>query len=104
MPETSPPVPPARFSAAEPIVATGASVSGGVVLTSAALDLADAFGRHLTGPQEKAIIVIVTVVLALIGSMIARRKVTPTWKAAAIEAIAAPLEGQQDEDRAEVAP
>lgn len=82
--------PSTQFSKAEPVVTAGAATSLSIGLTTAVIELAEAFGwQTFTAVQVKALYGIVGSASALIGALIARRWVTPEAKVAARVAAAA---------------
>lgn len=79
---------PRAFVSAEPVVAASASSSAAVVLTLSILEILEAFDlTHLSIRQAAAIVGLITIVSAFLAGMIARRKVSPTWKLDAVEAL-----------------
>ena len=82
---------PSSFASAEPVVTAGAAVAGLVTVTGSVLELLEAFGLvELTARQDRALTAVVVVLAALLAGMIARRKVVPSWKLAALEALVVP--------------
>lgn len=80
---------PAQFSKAEPVVTAAAGTSLAVILTVAVLELLEAFDVALTTRQVGAIVGLVTVLVAITAALVARRKVSPSWKDAAIDVLVA---------------